>query len=230
MVNFKKSSIPYFTETVGLMALTIAAGLFLAGRILYFRNGGYMFLVWNIFLAWIPYGCTLLFLMVKNKPLQYILCFLWLIFYPNAPYMITDLIHIAKYTFYGDIVDGKRVFLADFAMWFDLLLICSFILIGLVLSYVSLSIFHQLIKEKYNRILGWIFVLGIALCSGFAMYLGRFIRLNSWEIITNPFSLLQTVFRSLGGQAIAFTVLFAVFHVLLYTAFNLINKRDSITE
>ncbi len=179
----------------------------------------FAFLVWNLFLAWIPFSLSLMINYI-NRDKKYgirkyiylsALGFLWLIFYPNAPYVVTDIIHLSNYNYYG----GYN-FNSSFIIWYDFILVMLFVFISYILGHISLFIIHKIIEKKYNRVLGWIFVSTVSILSGFAIYLGRFLRFNSWEIITNPVSLLGEILADLNIPTLKFTVMFGAFIFSIY--------------
>ncbi|WP_461599934.1 DUF1361 domain-containing protein [Winogradskyella sp.] len=141
----------------------------------------YLFLVWNVFLAIIPYTITM-YLNTKQKLSKLNLGFwvlVWLAFLPNAPYIITDLIHIRV---------GN-----DNWLWLDIIVVLSFALSGLLLFFLSLLDMQNLMTSQFKKIpIETISLIIIFLC-GFGVYLGRFLRYNSWEIISNPQLLITDV-------------------------------------
>lgn len=221
----KQSNRGLYDLTIRLIMLTIVAGMFVFIRIVYTRSIGYIFLIWNVFLAWLPLYFSLICTNIKfkYKSCSYLVGLLWIIFYPNAPYVLTDFIHLSRYRFYEDIVYGE-ISSSNFAIWYNFFLISIFIIIGLVLSYVSLSIMHKYIREKYNTFIGWVFVVIISVLSGFAIYLGRFVRINSWEIVTSPMKLIKIMISSFNLQALSFTALFGILTLFIYISFFLMNK------
>ncbi len=92
---------------------------------------------------------------------------LWLVFFPNAPYIITDLLHLSAQ-------DGVPV-------WYDLILLSAFAWTGAMLGMISLGLMHVLVARVAGGAWSWIFVLGVLMLSGFGVYLGRFPRWNSWD-------------------------------------------------
>ena len=210
-----------------LLSLTAASGLFLLGRMLYTGRFGYLFLAWNLFLAWRPYGFSRLFVYARarSKWPAYAAGAAWLLFYPNAPYMITDFIHISHFEFYGAVGADGRVFRSDLGMWYIFFLIAMFVMTGLAAGSLSLAAMHRHVRARHGGRAGWLFVGGVSVLSGFAIYLGRFVRLNSWELITHPLELLRTVGDSLGVQAAAFTLLFGALTLTGYLLFYAANRR-----
>lgn len=138
------------------------------------QNFFYLFLVWNLFLAVIPFAIsTYLVSLPKLNKLWLVLCFgLWLLFLPNAPYIITDLLHLK--------ISPTHL------LWLDILVVMSFALNGLLLFYLSVidmkSILQTFISKKKVNYL----ITAILFLTGFGVYLGRFLRYNSWEILSHP--------------------------------------------
>jgi len=146
-------------------------------RIWFTQSLYYTFLIWNLFLAYIPY---LISCFVKNIELGrfkfLLLTTIWLLFLPNAPYIITDIFHLSKQT--------------AAPIWFDLLLVFSFAINGIILFFISTYEMHKIILEKTSKRIAWTISTIIMFLSGFGIYLGRFLRFNSWDIISSP----KTVF------------------------------------
>lgn len=173
----------------------------------------YLFLVWNVFLAIIPYAITM-YLNTKEKisKLRLSIWFLvWLVFLPNAPYIVTDLIHIKI---------GSDSFL-----WLDVLVVLSFALSGLFLFYLSILDFQNLISKQYNKVAKESLTIIILFLCGFGVYLGRFLRYNSWEIISNPKLLISDIITIIispfqHSEAWLFTLGFGGFLVVGYWFFK----------
>ena len=173
----------------------------------------YLFLVWNIFLAIIPYAITM-YLNTKSNISRFKLCFgflVWLAFLPNAPYIVTDLIHIRI---------GN-----DNLLWLDVLVVLSFALSGLLLFYLSLLDMLTVIRNQTKKIPLETITLFIIFLCGFGVYLGRFLRYNSWEIISNPQVLITDVFKILVApfqhlDAWLFTIGFGGFLLVGYWMFK----------
>ena len=170
------------TQSLVIVALTFSI-IALMVRIKLNKSFFYLFLVWNVFLAIIPYTITMYLNNKQNlNKLKLGFWFLvWLAFLPNAPYIVTDLIHIRV---------GN-----DTWLWLDVLVVLSFALSGLLLFYLSLIDMQKLTASYFKKIpieTSTIFI--IFLC-GFGVYLGRFLRYNSWEIISNPQVLISDIFE-----------------------------------
>ena len=130
----------------------------------------------------------------------------WLIFFPNAPYILTDLQHLAG-TWH------------DAPVWFDVMLLIWFSFTGLLLGMVSLFLMQEVIRREFGRWVGWGFVAGVAALSSAGVYVGRFLRWNSWDIFSNPGGMAQYTLQSAQDpslRSIGFTSLFATFFLFLY--------------
>jgi uncharacterized membrane protein len=205
-------------------AMTFASAICFAlvfARILWTANIRYSFLVWNLLLAWMP----LLFALLAREHYRqgqrpgwrfFSLSAAWLLFFPNAPYIFTDLTHLTNRFFPH--------------FWVDLAVILSCALTGLVLGFVSLYLMHSVATRMFGRIVGWLFVgTAAGLCS-FGIYLGRFLRFNSWDVFAKPGKLYHGISSVATGEHahqgnFAFLVVFATFlfiaYVMLYALTHL---------
>jgi uncharacterized membrane protein len=208
-----------------LTLASIVCVTLVSARIAYSDSRRYTSLVWNLFLAWIPFILAYLaFVLSWSKALMYLVipvfAFLWFIFFPNAPYILTDLQHL------GDAV-------SNVPLWYDVLLLIWFSWTGMLLGIVSLNLMQEIIRRQLGRIWSWLFVLAVAALTGVGLYVGRFIRLNSWDILQNPggtaedlFSwLLDPSLRSAGFIAL-YTLFFAFVYLTMH-AFGRILHEDS---
>lgn len=153
----------------------------------------YLFLIWNTFLAWIPVGLAVMLDLIsagtRNRSLKMILLLgiglLWLFFYPNAAYLLTDLLHpFHRYPIESD-------FWWENSFWNHLFTVLFTALLGLALGIVSLASVHGLVRQSLGKFAGWAFAVIVLLLSSFGVYLGRFIRWNSWDILQEPFYVLK---------------------------------------
>lgn len=207
-----------------MFALTFASGVCIAlvfARILSTGNIRYGFLVWNLFLAWLPLVFSLLaFEKYQTAPSgnwHFLgLAGVWLLFFPNAPYIFTDLIHLTS-RFYPH-------------FWVDLMLILLCALTGLVLGFVSLYLMQAVVTRMIGRTAGWLFIASVACLSGIGIYVGRFLRFNSWDVIFKPVELYRGIGNWVadplaGPVSLAFPLLFAAFlfitYVMLYALTHL---------
>jgi len=177
------------------------------------------YLVWNLFLAWIPYIISSCFIKKDTSIKRFIPAFvLWLLFFPNAPYLATDVIHIASR-------------LSPF-LWYDSLLFFFYGWIGLLLGMLSLFHVHQYIRAHLNFWISEIIVFAICFISSFGIYLGRFERWNSWDLFMNPIQLMRhsldiSINFAQTGNLLLFMGVFTVFMYLTYkTIYVLIIHKD----
>jgi uncharacterized membrane protein len=198
-----------------MLALTFASAASVAlvvARIISTGNFRYSFLVWNLFLAWLP----LVFALLACEKFQaaptgdwrfFSLAGAWLLFFPNAPYIFTDLIHLTT-RFYGP-------------FWVDLTLILLCALTGLVLGFVSLYLMQAVVERMLGRPASWVFTGAVAALSGFGIYVGRFMRFNSWDVLFKP----RQVYHGIGNwvadplanaNTLAFPLLFGTFLFITY--------------
>lgn len=202
--------------SVLVSALAVAL---LLGRIVRSHTITYTFLLWNLFLAWIPYLSSLwadrLHEGQPRRPLRLLLPgFLWLAFFPNAPYLLTDIWHLQERQ--------------AIPLWYDASLLSVFALAGLFLAIFSLRTMQRLARAYGGMLAGWLFVLLAVSLAGLGVYLGRFLRWNSWDLILHPHAIASDVVLRLTNplehpQALAFTVLSAAILLVSYLA---LTSRD----
>ena len=212
----KLLKIAFRKETaVPMLALSFASAvavLLVAVRIVWTRDLVYASLVWNLFLAWLPLAFALLagdeFHLAKTRNWRFLgFAAAWLLFFPNAPYIFTDVVHLTTY-FYRH-------------FWVDLVLILLCALTGLVLGFVSLFLMQGVVRRLFGTLTSWLFIGAVAGLSGFGIYLGRFLRFNSWDVIWKPLALGRGIRHWAAdplahSNSYAFPMLFAVFLFLAY--------------
>ena len=177
----------------------------------YSGTGHYAFLIWNLFLAWIPFIISYFtYTLTLNRKQIYIVipiaAFLWLIFFPNAPYILTDFQHLA----------GQW---RDLPVWYDVMMLIWFAFTGLLLGMVSLFLMQEIVRREFGRWVGWGFVAMVAGLSSAGIYVGRFLRWNSWDIFSDPKGMaIYTIQRiqDPSMQSIGFMSLFTAFFLFLY--------------
>lgn len=182
-----------------LFAASFCCGLLVLGRLYLNRHylpvfdarheylwGGaatFTFLIWNLFLAWIPYVAAL-----KVERMQRLgagrfsvgtFLLIWLVFLPNAPYIITDFVHFRHRP--------------PVPLWYDLTMLFAAACTGLVLGLLSLYEVHLMLNRWFSKIWSALLVLAAIGLSGFGVWLGRFQRWNSWDLVTRPDALLRDV-------------------------------------
>ncbi|MCA9897983.1 MAG: DUF1361 domain-containing protein [Ardenticatenaceae bacterium] len=160
-----------------LFTSSLAVAIWLV-RFVYTGSLGFIFLQWNLFLAWLP---VLFALLARRKGAsrwgRWLWGGLWLLFFPNAPYLLTDLLHLGQ--------------IGRVPIWYDLIMLLTYALAGLFVGFASLFWLHDLVARTWNRVAGWLFVLVVLALSSFGVYIGRFLRWNSWDLVLNPTILLR---------------------------------------
>ena len=205
-------------RALALAALALASAFcvtLLVARWVYSEPGAYRFLAWNLFLAWIPLlaAVGVYDMQRRSVPLLRLLPLgaLWLLFLPNAPYLLTDLIHL-----------GSR---SDAPLWFDLVLFSAFAWTGALMGFLSLYLMQAVVRRVAGWRWSWAFVGGSLLATAFGIYLGRSLRWNSWALVTNPSPLLSDIWARLSdplahprtlGMTVALTALLSVLYLVLY--------------
>jgi uncharacterized membrane protein len=202
-----------------ILSTVVSIGL-LASRFYVASSGDYRFLIWNLFLAWIPYGCAVWVLWLQKSspgPIWQLAgpAFLWLIFLPNAPYIVTDFVHLEK--------------IPRLAGWYyyDLGLLATFAWTGCFLGVVSLQMMQHVVSKWFGPVASWMFVLVVAGLTGIGIYLGRFLRFNSWDLFIKPGKIIGYVLRVAidpfarqHQQAIGITLMFSALVLVCYVTFT----------
>ncbi|MHB1323684.1 MAG: DUF1361 domain-containing protein [Coriobacteriia bacterium] len=151
----------------------------LGARMWYSGRGTFSFLAWNLLLAAVPVvmAVALQALALRRAPgaLQFLVFGAWLAFLPNAPYLITDFVHLASRP--------------PVPLWYDIAMLGSFAATGALLGYGSVADVEAVIADRFGTVAGALVAFGsLGLC-GFGIYLGRFGRWNSWDLLTAPSAL-----------------------------------------
>jgi uncharacterized membrane protein len=209
-----------------LLPLALCSGLAcaaLAGRVALSGTGHFLFLAWNLILAWMPYllARVAVRLWRSRGPLRLAAPAAgagWLLFFPNAPYIVTDLVHLQR----------DR----GFVWWYDVGLVALFALAGLFLAVASLAVMQRLVRAAAGGLAAWLFVLAAAGLGGVGVYLGRFLRWNSWDALLAPHAVLGSVAGILADpselrHAVGFC---AMFGSLLLASFFMINGGRSFAD
>lgn len=181
----------------GLIWASMFSVALLELRMLQTGSTNYSFLLWNLFLGYIPLGLSYYLISQRKVPKWKLIsvALMWMLFFPNAPYIVTDLMHLGNY---------------DKIPWLDGLMLFSFALTSLVAGLVSFLQMKHVMKQHLHSTLYRCFTLGVMLLSGFGVYLGRFERWNSWDLLAHPASLLyNSAYNLQNPKAIAVTLTFA---------------------
>ncbi len=210
-----------FNSTEKMLALSVGFTMvLLAFRIFFSETLNYIFYAWNLFLALVP----LLFSRKLQHHSQFSsvsigLLLGWLLFFPNAPYVITDIFHFKE-----------RL---PVPKWYDLLLVTSAAWNGMILGFISLLQVEQFLSRQFSRIkVGTMICCFVFLC-GYGIYIGRYMRYNSWDIITDPFRLIdETSDHFLNPiqhfRVWEFTLLFSVMLIIIYATLRHLSTNTLI--
>ncbi|MCL2531164.1 MAG: DUF1361 domain-containing protein [Oscillospiraceae bacterium] len=175
---------------------------------------GWGWMPWNMFLAWLPlvFACGVLWSAHRKwRVLTWICWPLWLLFYPNAPYLFTSLLHLNSVNF----IDGRNqqwifLFTTNPAAWFSLLLMIAGVGMGVLFGFVSLAMLQRQVARRLGPIWGWLLVVVTSLLSGWAIWMGRgALRLNSWYLFTQPLHTLGEIFSTMDENALQLSLIFA---------------------
>lgn len=180
---------------------------------------------WNMLLALIPFAITFFIKRSKNiEPYIFILIFiLWLLFFPNSFYFLTDLIHITKLDIYV-LENNQFVYNEDIIEWLKFTHLMLGAIAGAFLGLTSLYQMHIILSQKQIKYLTPIIIVIIFL-SSIGIYIGRFLRFNSWDIF-NPFLIIKTLIIKMNLFGLLFILLFFLIMLILYYLFyHLIKKR-----
>jgi uncharacterized membrane protein len=192
-----------------LAALTALVYAMVAVRVVYTGSEHYGALVWNLFLAWLPLVVALAvydgYRRGAGAPLLLPGAGLWLLFFPNAPYIVTDLKHLRSWT-------GAPI-------WFDAVLVCAAAWTGLALGFASLYLMQSVARRLVGSFNAWLFAVAVLALSSFGIYLGRFERWNSWDVLIQPRTLLAELGSLDHTRTAAVTILFTAFLAATYAAF-----------
>ncbi|MFA5773569.1 MAG: DUF1361 domain-containing protein [Candidatus Paceibacterota bacterium] len=216
-MNIYKINIPKSVITLAILAIVLNLL-----RIIIWGKMSFVYILWNIFLAFIPFIISSLLLSFLNegKLKKIIFIFgiiLWLIFIPNAPYLITDFIHLGT--------------TRSIPIIYDTLLLFSSASVGLILGFFSLFHIEQIIKMRLSKRKTSIIIGIIILIISFGIYLGRFLRFNSWDVFINHTSLIKNVWKIFSQskthiEVYLYTLLFFVFLALSYKAWKYSNTKQ----
>lgn len=209
-----------------LLSTILAFGIF-GGRIVLSNSWVvYRNLVWNLFLAWVPYFFSFLSAAIHRLfPRQWWLLIvpgaLWLVFFPNAPYIITDFLHLEQRPYVP--------------LWYDILLLATFAWTGCFLAIASLRTMQWVIKTYLGWFVSWFFVAAALGLTGLGIYLGRFSRWNSWDLLFHPKRILYDVLTRFANpldnlRFFGFTLLFTAFLFVAYLTFLSVRHSDEVDK
>ena len=201
---------------VGLFAASVLCIGLLELRIHETGDGYYRFLVWNLFLAWVPLALAVVAYSRSRRrvdPLTAALLVAWLLFFPNAPYLLTDFIHLAQ---------------GPAPLWYDALMLSAFAWTGLLLGFASLYLVQMVLLRVFGVAVSWLGVFCSLALASVGVYLGRFVRLNSWDALLHPGRVVEVVHARLVAEPpevaqalLALTAFLSVGYLVVYSFANL---------
>lgn len=224
-MNFKRTLTPNQKMNLLLILMTAFCFFLSVFRVIESGTPYFLFLNWNLFLAIVPYLLTASISSQKRgriKRLKIIgVSMVWLLFFPNAPYILTDLFHLRIET--------------SVPKWFDLILIISFAWTGLLLGFLSLMKIEKLYTNFFTkRQVEWLSS-SILFLASFGVYLGRYLRWNSWDVINNPSSLLFDISDRVINpfehpRTWGVTILFGILLNIIYWTIKLLRKQRTVEK
>jgi len=179
----------------------------------------FIFLIWNLFLAFIPFfiaNWLYLFRDRFNKITVIPMVAMWLLFFPNAPYIITDIIHLHP---------SK-----DFGYWYNLLIVISCVWNALVMGLLSLNDIQNVLTEKFGKLTAWIVSISSVFLGAFGIYLGRILRWNSWDLFFDTKCLVYDITDRIinpmsHGRTLGVTLFYGMFLLIVYLFFRQLMVR-----
>ena len=190
---------------LGLFAASLFCITLVLVRNMHSSDVNFRYLIWNLFLAWIPFVLAIFvydrWRRRRRGVLLFVLGVLWLLFFPNAPYIATDFVHLEQ--------DPGAPY------WYDAVMIAAFAWMGVLLGFASLYLMQTVVRQWRGAVAGWIFAFTAIGLGSLGIYLGRFLRLNSWDAVDHP-SVLPRILHAVARdpfryqEAIAVTVLFTI--------------------
>jgi len=198
-----------------LAGASIISVLMALARMAYSNSEDYSALIWNLGLAWIPFiFASIAFMISWSRKLLYLVvpvcAFLWLLFFPNAPYILTDFQHLSTNA-------------NNAPLWYDVLMLIWFSWTGLLLGVVSLFFMQEIVTGAFGRKAGWVFAVLVTLLSSIGIILGRFYRWNSWDVFGDPRPIAYDIWNWLDHpfanlRVYGFTLLFTLLFLFVYIA------------
>jgi uncharacterized membrane protein len=178
----------------------------------------FFFLIWNLFLGFLPYCISQMMLhslkIRENKWYRVVGLLIWLLFLPNSFYLLTDFFHLNKFN--------------TVPIWFDLMVVSSFSLTGFLFGIFSLFTIEKLLRDHYSVSISKIILLTSLYLTAFGIYLGRYLRFNSWDVISNPIEVLNSCINCLFIRDVQnFTLGFGTFLLVIYFVATSMKKMET---
>lgn len=208
-------------ETLFMAALSLFCFGVSIFRYVYSDTKVFLFLNWNLFLAFIPWALSSVVVikpsLKKSRGVLFFLLAAWLLFFPNAPYILTDLFHLRLRS--------------SMPIWFDLILILSFAWTGLLFGFLSLLDIERVLRDFVKPVYIPFISILLLFTGSFGIYVGRFLRWNSWDIVAEPFKL----FYDIGDRFVnpfnhprtwGMTIFMGIFLSIVYFSFRMVKRRN----
>jgi uncharacterized membrane protein len=202
--------LPFSTASL-LVLSSLASGLMLFYRLYATGSFYYFFLLWNLILAWLPYLISFAFVDLpvfrSGRVKAFVLFASWLLFLPNSPYLLTDLVHLTARQ--------------GIPLWFDALLIVMFAWTGLLLGLKSIARVHHYLKLSFSVLISRSLLAFVILSCSFGIYVGRILRWNSWDLVIQPVPLSKSILAQFlhpfhHQQTFGMTLAFSLFLTISY--------------
>jgi uncharacterized membrane protein len=206
-------------STVLLIFLSLFSVTLSLIRIIYTGSLKFLFLDWNLFLAFVPWLISSIIILCKlqnKKTLLLVLILSWLLFFPNSPYILTDLFHLRM--------------TSQAPLWYDLILILSFAWTGLLYGFMSLKDIEKVMENYIGKGKTMYAAIAFLFISGFGIYIGRYLRWNSWDIFVSPFAMSHDILSKLSepiyhSRAIGLTIFIGFLLNLIYFSLKYFNSQ-----
>jgi uncharacterized membrane protein len=202
-------------RTLAIVALLAASGLCVATVEIRTHETGdayYRFLVWNLILAWVPLILAVAAYGRARRGVDLIVVVLlvpWLLFFPNGPYLLTDFIHLGE---------------GPAPLWYDALMLSAFAWTGVLLAFASLYLVQMILRYAFGSVVAWLGVVVALSLGSVGVYVGRFIRFNSWDALLHPIRVAEVVHQQLSavpartaGALLALAAFLLVGYLVVYT-------------
>ncbi len=208
-------------ETIFMWVMSTLCFGFSMFRFFYSDTKVFLFLNWNLFLAFLPWLLSSIVMinpkLQQNKIIVFSLLISWLLFFPNAPYILTDLFHLRL--------------VSSMPSWFDLILILSFAWTGLLFGFLSLWDIERVLKINFSRRSVTIISIMLLFIGSFGIYVGRYLRWNSWDILSQPLALMYDISDRVINplqhpRTWGMTLFMGVFLNMIYWTFRMVRKRN----
>jgi|LGOV01.1.fsa_nt_gb uncharacterized membrane protein len=206
---------------MGAVFIYVLISIVVASITISFLN---LMLGWNIILAFVPVSLAFVFkikikeenTILSSKILLVVIFLIWLLFFPNSFYVITDFIHLGGEEFYYTLgMYSGWIYTENFIGYLTLIHIFLGAFIAVFMASYSLKIMHHYFIDKYDKILAFVILLGIFLLSSIGIYIGRFLRLQSWDVL-RPFTVIRQFAESLNRFSFEYIFIFILIQISLY--------------